>query len=62
MVDETEPLSGRVAGEGSPPVEFSGWLPLLRILAQLTTSGDLAAEGLGGELAPGGPPDLAKDV
>jgi hypothetical protein len=52
VVDGVEPLSGRVGADGQPPVAFTGWLALLRILERLTTSGPLAPQGLGDELDP----------
>jgi hypothetical protein len=50
VVEGVEPLSGRVSADGQPPVAFTGWLALLRILERLTTSGPLAPERLGDEL------------
>ncbi|MGI8623267.1 MAG: hypothetical protein ACR2NB_07210 [Solirubrobacteraceae bacterium] len=37
--DEQEPPTGSVMPEGSPPMPFTGWLGLLRLL------GDLRADG-----------------
>jgi hypothetical protein len=50
VLDEFEPLSGRVSADDQPPVAFAGWLALLRILERLTTSAPLAPQGLGDEL------------
>ena len=47
VVDGLEPLSGRVSVEGAAPVAFSGWLGLLRILEQVTASGQIPAQRLG---------------
>ena len=53
--DETKALSGRVAVEGAVPRRFEGWLPLLRILAELldpARASGTPAGGRGGELDP----------
>jgi hypothetical protein len=42
VVEQAEPLSGQVSADGGTPVAFAGWLPLLRILEQLTASARLA--------------------
>lgn len=52
VVDEVEPLCGRVSADDQPPVTFTGWLPLLRLLERLTASPPLAAQRLGDELDP----------
>jgi hypothetical protein len=49
-LDEAAPPGGRVRADGGPPVAFSGWLGLLRILERLTVSAELAPERLGDEL------------
>lgn len=52
QLDQAEPPSGQVSADGGPPAEFTGWLPLLRILEQLTGSAGQAAQGLGGQPGP----------
>jgi hypothetical protein len=52
VVDAVEPLSGRVRADDRPAVAFCGWLPLLRLLEQLTASAPVAAQRLGDELDP----------
>ena len=46
VVDEVEPLCGHVSADSQPPVAFTGWLPLLRILERLTASPPLATQRL----------------
>jgi hypothetical protein len=50
VVDELDPLSGWVSADDRPPLAFTGWLALLRVLERLIASGPLAAQGLGDEL------------
>jgi hypothetical protein len=52
VVDDVEPLTGRVSADDQAPVAFTGWLPLLRLLERLTSSPPLAAQRLGDELNP----------
>jgi hypothetical protein len=52
VVEQAEPLSGRVSADGGTPVAFAGWLSLLRILEQLTASAGLAPQGLGDQPGP----------
>jgi hypothetical protein len=50
VIEEVEPLCGRVSADDQQPVAFTGWLPLLRLLEQLTASPPLTPQRLGDEL------------
>ena len=51
-----QPVTGVIEAAGSEPRPFTGWLALLAVLEQLVEGegSEAAANGLGGELDPGG--------
>ena len=55
-----EPPCGEILRQGARPVSFVGWLGLLRCLSDLVESarGEIAADGLDGELDSGGQAEL----
>ena len=64
-VDAVGPPSGALAVDEGVPQPFAGWLELLGILTGLLPSGDAssgAAQGLRGQLHPGGETKLGQDV
>lgn len=44
-IQTTDPLTGTATAEGEDPVNFEGWLEMLRALSTLVGTGGAASEG-----------------
>ena len=43
-IEDTQPLAGTAATEGSEPLRFDGWLELLRVVSELVAAAPSSAE------------------
>jgi hypothetical protein len=47
-IENTQPLAGTAATEGSEPLRFDGWLELLRVISELVATAAPSGGGDGG--------------
>ena len=43
-IEDTQPLAGTAATEGSEPLHFDGWLELLRVVSELVAAAPSSPE------------------